>query len=99
MNRSALFLVLSGQVLHAVNHPAVVLRDGLPVASINPQSAVPMGLKAGDNIVISTDEASVTASVRTSCSACPGTVNMEPEAAAALLPVNAGTVAVQVKKA
>ncbi|MBQ9105474.1 MAG: molybdopterin-dependent oxidoreductase [Mailhella sp.] len=99
VNRSALFLVLSGQVLHAVNHPAVVLRDGLPVASINPQSAVPMGLKAGDKIVISTDEASVTASVRTSWSACPGTVNMEPEAAAALLPVNAGTVAVQVKKA
>ena len=94
-----LFLVLSGQVLHAVDHPAVVLRDGLPLVSINPLSAAALRIKAGDKVVISSAEASVSASVRTSWSARPGTVNMEPEFAAVLLPVGAATAAVQVKKA
>lgn len=94
-----LLLVLSGQVLHAVDHPAVVLRDGLPMVSINPQSAVALGVKAGDKVVVSSAEASVSASVRTSWSARPGTVNMEPEYAAALLPVGAATAAIKVKKA
>ncbi len=94
-----LFLVLSGQVLHAVDHPAVVLRDGLPLVSINPLSAAALRVKAGDKVVISSAEASVSASVRTSWSARPGTVNMEPEFAAVLLPVGAATAAVQVKKA
>ena len=99
VGKGEMSLVLSGQVLHAVDHPAVVLRDGLPLASINPQTAAALKVKAGDKIVVSSGEAFVNASVRTSWSAQPGTVNMEPEYAAVLLPVGAATVAIKVKKA
>ena len=95
VGKEEMFLVLSGQVLHSADQPAVVL----PVASINPQTAATLKLKTDDKIVINSAEASVNASVRTSWSARPGTINMEPEYATVLLPVGATTVAIKVNKA
>ena len=96
----SMFLVLSGQVLHAVNHPAVVLREELPLASIHPETAARLRLHSGDRLILRTENGVAKAVARVSWSARPDTVGMEPEFATVLLPVGKGTtVAVQIDKA
>ncbi|HIU17589.1 MAG TPA: molybdopterin-dependent oxidoreductase [Candidatus Avidesulfovibrio excrementigallinarum] len=99
LKERAVWLVLSGQVMHAADHPAVVLRDGLPLASIHPETAARLRLRAGDKLILRTENGTVNAVARVCWSARLDTVNMEPEFAAILLPVGETTVAVQIDKA
>lgn len=81
-----LSLVLTGQVLHAPNHPAIVRRNGLPFAGIHPETALRLGLANGDTVRISGADASIKAIARITWSAAPETVTLEPDCGIALLP-------------
>ena len=86
--------------MHAVDHPAVVLREDLPLASIHPETALRLHLQAGDRLVLRTESGTIKAVARVAWSARPDTVCMEPEFARQLLPVGmTATVVVQVDKA
>ncbi len=100
LNERTVWLVLSGQAMHAVDHPAVVLREDLPLASIHPETALRLHLQAGDRLVLRTESGTIKAVARVAWSARPDTVCMEPEFARQLLPVGmTATVVVQVDKA